>query len=191
MTARPIATTATLIAAVLLLAGCTTAPEAEPGSTRTQAATAAPAPTTTPTETAAPEPAPEPEPEPVTCDTILTPEALAALAEQGLEPQDANVDSYPLAQQFAAAGGVACSWARPQTDIRLTAVQLAVLESEQDVWARVLEENGYAPTDDPVPGAWTGPVEPGTGIASAALVEPTRISFVNIPHVLADLAPAP
>lgn len=188
MTARTAKIAALLLAGGLLLTGCTTTPEATPSPTPSRTATATPSATST--ETPAAEPEPTPEPEPVTCETMLTPEALAALAEQGLDPRDADATLYPLAQQFAAAGGVACSWGKPQTDIRLTVVQLAILESEQDVWARVLDDNGYVMTDDPVPGARTGPIEPGSGMPSGALAEPTRVTFANVPHILADLTPA-
>lgn len=181
-------TAALLLAGGLILTGCTTTPDPTPSPA--PSTTATPTPSETASETPQAEPEPEPEPEPATCETMLTPEAVAALTEQGLEPRDANPDSYPLAQQFAAAGGVACSWGKPQTDIRLTVVQLAILESEQEVWARVLDDNGYVLTDDPVPGARTGPIEPGSGMPSAALAEPTRVTFASVPHILADLTPA-
>lgn len=192
VTARTAKTAALLLAGGLLLTGCTNTPDPTASPTPPSSATAAPSASATETPVAepAPAPAPAPEPEPATCDTVLTPEAVAALAEQGLDPIDANVASYPLAQQFAAAGGVACSWGKPQTDIRFTVVQLAILESEQDVWARVLDDNGYVVTDDPVPGARTGPIEPGSGMPSGALAEPTRVTFTSVPHVLADLTPA-
>lgn len=128
---------------------------------------------------------------PVTCDTILTAEATSALAAQGLELRDGATPGYPLAEQFAAAGGTACTWVMPQSDIFFTVVQLPVADGEQEAWARVLAENGYTATDDPVPGAHTGPVEPGTGIASVAIVEPARMTFMSAPAHATDLAPLP
>ncbi|MDR5701941.1 hypothetical protein [Agromyces aerolatus] len=186
--------TALLACGLLLLGGCASSPEpsASPAPTRTASpsasASAEPsAPAEEPTEAA---PAPEPEPEPITCDAVLTPEAATALAEQGLEVSEGATQGYPLAAQFAAAGGTACTWARPDSDVHLTVVQLHVADGEQDAWARVLSENGYTQTDDPVAGAFTGPVDPGTGVSPVVVVEAARMSFVSVPTLVTDLAPA-
>lgn len=188
MTARTTTAAALLLACGLVLTGCSSTPEptADPtptGSPRPTVTTTAP-----PSE---PAPAPAPDPEPVTCDTVLSAEATAALAEQGLELRDGTTPGYPLAEQFAAAGATACTWVRPQSDVHLTVVQLEVAEGEQEAWARVLADNGYVLTDDPVPGAHAGPVDGGTGISPVAVVESGRITFVSTPTIIADLTPAP
>lgn len=185
--ARLATTTVLLLAAGLLLTGCTTTPDPKPSSPPSANATAAPS--ATPAET--PDAGSEPESEPATCETMLTPEADAALAEAGLELRDDASAVSPLAEQLAAAGGVACTWRKPQSDVQFTVVQLAIAPDEHDEWARVLAEQGYAQTDDPVPGAFTGPVEPGSGISPATVLEAGRITFVSAPAHAADLRPAP
>jgi hypothetical protein len=190
VTARS-ATAATLLAVgALLLAGCAAepSPSPSPSASARPSVTAAPSPMPSATATAAPEPSPEPEP--VTCETLLTPEAIDALARDGLELRANETSGYPLAEQLAAAGATACTWARPQSDIHLTVVQLEVAAGEEEAWNRVLSENGYTATDDPVPGIHTGPEDPGTGISPVVLVEPGRITFASTPTIVTDLAPA-
>jgi hypothetical protein len=189
VTARS-ATAATLLAVgALLLAGC--AAEPSPSPTPTTPRSSAPAtPSPTPSGDPTPEPEPSPEPEPVTCETVLTPEANDALAADGLEFRGSDNPGYPLADQLTAAGATSCTWVRPQSDIHLTVVQLQIAPGEGESWSRVLAENGYTATDDPVPGAHTGPVDPGTGISPVVLVETGRITFASTPTILSDLAPA-
>jgi hypothetical protein len=188
-------TTVLLLAAGVLLSGCTPTPDPTPsprpsasGPTAPSASTTT-APSATATET--PEAEPAPAPEPVTCETMLTAEASAALAEAGLELRDDDAAFSPFAEQLAAAGGTACLWRKPRSDVQFTAVQLAIAPAEHDTWARVLAEQGYAQTDDPLPGAFTGPVEPGSGISPVVVVEAARITFVSTPVHAGDLQPAP
>jgi hypothetical protein len=190
VTARSATTAALLLTSgLLLLSGCTSTPE--PTASPTPSASPSPATTATASPSDTPEPEPAPEPAPITCDAILTPEAIASLAEGGLELRAERAAGYPLAEQLAAAGGTACMWAREQGDVHVVAAQIAIAPGEEDAWARVLAENGYTQTDDPVPGAFTGPVDGGTGVSPVVLVEATRMSFVSVPTLVTDLAPLP
>jgi len=195
VTARPATAVALLLLGGLLLTACVASgqPSASPPATPSRtASTPSSAPASPPPgESVAPTADPPVEPEPVTCDTILTPAALAALADAGLELRPDQDAGYPLVQQLAAAGGTACLWAKAQSDVHLVAAQIPVAPGEQDAWARVLGENGYTRTDDPVAGAFVGPIEPGTGLSPVVVLEPARMSFVSAPTLVTDLAPAP
>jgi hypothetical protein len=48
-------------------------------------------------------------------------------------------------------------------------------------WSATLTEAGYTQTDDPVPGAWTGPAEPGTGMSPVVVLADGGITFVSAP----------
>lgn len=174
-----------LLVATLALAGCV----ATPAPTLTPSAS----PPATPSEIPSAEPTTEPTAAPAaTCDTVLTADAYAKLAADGLEsiepPPVHHVASYyPLVAQMIEAGGLACDWGRPQTDIRLTLTQLS--DADWRVWEPALAEAGFVETDDPVPGAYTGTVDPGSGINPVVVVTGDTLTFVNAPAFAAWVAP--
>lgn len=180
MIPRRLGTVTPVLFVALALAGCTTAPAAATSTVPT-ATTPAPEATT--------------EPEPVvaaTCDTVLTQDAYAKLATDGLEPRepptaDDLVTYSPVAAQMIEAGGLSCHWGKPQTDIGLTVTQLA--EADPAVWATALSEAGFVETDEPVPGAYTGPVDGGSGISPVVVVDGDRVTFVSAPDFAAWIAP--
>jgi hypothetical protein len=183
MTHRRLSALPALLLVTLALAGCV----------------ATPAPTPTPSEPpassppAAAEPTTEPSAAPAaTCDTVFTADAYAKLASDGLEPREPHaVDdlatSYPLAAQLIEAGGLSCNWGKPQTDLVLTVAQLS--DADSGVWGPALAEAGFVETNDPVPGAYTGPVEPGAGISPVVVVTGDSMTFVSAPTFAAWIAP--
>lgn len=185
MTRRLAVGSAVLAAGIIaLLAGCTgTATDATtsaPASSST--ATAAPVPTATPAPTADAAPA-------ATCDTVLAAEGYAKLTDDGLEPRPASAYD-PLAVRMIEAGGLACAWGKPQTDIILTVVQVRVTPADEAQWVTALAETGYVQSDDPVPAAFTGPVDGGTGGSPAAVLANGTLTYVSAPVFAGMLAPA-
>src|SRR4029453_13349233 len=110
-------------------------------------------------------------------------------AGKGLEPREANVVD-PLAMQMEAAGGVACEWGKPQTDLVLTVVQVPVGSADEPTWLTALAEHGFAETGQPVAGAFPGPVETGSGIRPVAVPAHGSLPFVSAPTYAELLAPA-
>ena len=74
-----------------------------------------------------PQPTPTPSPAPTTpaaaapieCDAVLGSDGYAKLAEDGLEPVEPQLFDA-LAIQLEEAGGTACAWGLPQSDVGLT-----------------------------------------------------------------------
>lgn len=122
-----------------------------------------------------------------TCEDVLAPEAYAKLEADGLEPRDPGAND-PIAQQIAAEGGLACTWVKPQTDNVLNLAHATGVD--EDEWTTTLIEAGYTQTDDPVAGAWTGPVEPGTGVNPVVVLADGTITFVSAPHFAQWVRPA-
>ena len=177
---RRLALGSTLLAAaaITLLAGCT-------GTT--------PAPTTpTPSSTATAESTPTPTPDAArtaTCETVLAAEGNVKVAGDGLTP--AAADAFePLTTQMVDAGALACAWGKPQTDIALTVFQVRVTPADETQWRAALAGTGYAETNDPVPGAFTGPVDPGTGVSPVAVLAGGTLTFVSAPTFATMLSPA-
>ncbi|GAA1762537.1 hypothetical protein [Agromyces humatus] len=120
----------------------------------------------------------------IECDNVLAPDGYAKLAADGLEPIEPRLfDS--LAVQLEEAGGTACSWGKPQTDIILTVVQLNVPDADWASWETALADAGYAVDSDSANGTYTGP-DPGTGLNTVAVVAGDRITFLTTP-AFADL----
>ncbi|WP_136707658.1 hypothetical protein [Agromyces sp. H66] len=185
MTARRLSAIPTVLFAALALAACTAAPDATP--TPSAPATATPS----PDATSEPQPAAEPA---ANCDTVLTQDAYAELATDGLEPleppaADHLATYYPVAAQMVEAGGPSCHWGKPQTDIGLTVTQATGVDLA--VWATALADAGFTETNEPVPGAHTGPVDPGTGISPVVVVDGDRVTFVSAPDFATWIAPTP
>lgn len=165
-----------------LLTGCTAtaAPEPEPTSTVASDTTPAPTPTI--------EPSAEPTPAAATCDTVLTPDAMATLASDGLVEHEAGQTHYPFADELIAAGALACKWGKPSSDIVLLVVQLD--DVDPAAWSEPLAAAGYVQTDDPVEGTYTGPVDGGTGAPSIVIVDGDRLTFLTSTFFIDDLAAA-
>lgn len=157
-----------LVVLGLALAGCTAAPQQSP------VPTPSPAPATTPPETDAGEASG------IDCSTVLSPEGYAKLTSDGLEPIEPRAFDE-LAIEMTDAGGTACSWGKPQTDITLTVVQVLVPDEDLAGWEATLADTGYVAQDDPGAGVYTGPIDPGTGLSPIAVVTGDRITFLSAP----------
>lgn len=150
-------------------------------------------PAASPSETSSAEPTTEPSAAPAaTCDTVFTPDAYAKLANDGVEPleppaADHLATFYPLAAQMVEAGGLSCHWGKPRTDIGLTVTQLS--DPDPAVWGPALADAGFVETNDPVPGAYTGQVDPGSGISPVVVVTGESMTFVSAPTFAGWIAP--
>jgi hypothetical protein len=175
-----LALTAALPLLVIGLSACTgapsTVPTSEPTSEPTSDATVAPS--TEPTETAAA----------ATCDTVLTDEAYAKLDADGLTPRD-TITHTEFIGEMLDAGALGCRWGKEATDITLDVAQLAVDDAAWPEWEAALATAGYTLTNDPVPGAYTGPVEPGSGISPVVVRTDGAITFLSAPTFAAWVAP--
>lgn len=165
-----------LVAAVCLgfaLSACTAQPQPTPS----------PSPSPSAAAPAASEPAEAPS---VECPDILSADGNAKLAADGLEPRDPEfVD--PFAVRLVDAGGVACTWVKPQTDLVLEVVQLPVPDSEWETWEAALDDAGFV--DSTGSGAlYTGPVG-GSGLSPVVVVTGDRITFLSTPAFADLLAP--
>ena len=146
-----------------------------------------PMPSPSPSETAPEAQAPAEAPTSVECPDILSADGNAKLAADGLEPREPRVVD-PLAVRLVDAGGVACTWVKPQTDLILTVVQLPVPDSEWETWEAALTDAGFV--DSTGSGAlYTGPVEGGSGMSPVVVVTGDRITFLNVPAFADMLAP--
>jgi hypothetical protein len=170
---------------VMLLAGC--APADGPG--HTAGFSPSPSPSSSPTPTSAPSPTPTPDAAPApTCDTVLTDDGYQKLADDGLATTTVGV-GYPLVERMTEAGAVACAWGKPQTDIALTVAQVPLDAEEEEGWRSTLAELGYVESGQPVAGSFTGPVDPGSGISSVAVLAGGTLTFVSAPTFATMLAP--
>lgn len=170
----------------IALTGCVATPAPTP--------TPSAPPPATPLQTPAAEPTTEPSADSAaTCDTVLTADAYAKLATDGLLPNEPDAAHhlatfYPMAAQMVEAGGLACDWGRPQSDTGIMVVQLS--DVDLGVWEPALAEAGFVETNDPVPGAYTGPVDPGAGISPVVVVTDDTLTFVSAPTFAGWIAPA-
>ena len=184
MTLRPLTLggIATAALTVTLLAGCTAAPPSP---------SAAPTPDTTPAPTA-PAPTPEPTalPSAATCETVLSAEGYQKIVTDGLEPLASPPVFDELAIRMVGAGGIACAWGRPNTDLVLTVVQVGVAPAEEATWSQALDESGYVLTDAPISGAYSGPADAANGIPPVALPGAEVLTFVSSPAFAGLIAQA-
>ncbi|SIO00368.1 hypothetical protein SAMN05443544_2151 [Agromyces cerinus subsp. cerinus] len=121
---------------------------------------------------------------------MLAAEGSQKLSDDGLEPLPTPKVFDALAVRMVEADGIACAWGKPSTDITLTVVQVGVAPGDAGAWSDALAETGYVLSDDPVPGAYTGPVEPGSGISPVAVRADGSLTFVSAPTFASMLAPA-
>jgi hypothetical protein len=174
-----------LVAAILLtlgLTGCT-------GGTPTPSDPPEPSPSPTASAADAPDPSPSAAPTTgATCDDVLMPEAYAQLEADGLEPIEPEAFD-PIAVKMADDGGLVCSWGKPQSDIILRVAQ-ANVDGDEAAWTDALSAAGYTQTDDPVPGAWSGPIEPGSGLSPVVVVAEGTVTFVSAPTFAQWIRPA-
>lgn len=149
-----------------------------------------------PAETAAPTMPSAASPEPTTteqpaigasCEDVLAPDAYAKLEADGLEARTPDpVD--PVAQRIVEDGGIACAWVKPQTDNMLALAHATGVDEGE--WTTALAEAGYAQTDEPVAGAWTGPAEPGSGVTPVVVLADGTITWVSAPDFAQWVRPA-
>lgn len=163
---------AVLLLATVALTGCGTGAPA-PSTTTTTAPSATATPTASPTATAAA----------VTCDTILTEPGRQGLADDGLTEREYTAGRTDL-QFMIDAGGVACRWVKPSTDIGATVAQAPFTEAEWDAKQSALETEGYEPTDDPAPGFLLEPTDPAGDLRGGFLWRDGQVYFVSSPSLL-------
>jgi len=162
--------------AITLLAGCTAAPSPASSAPTTGAT---PAPTAT---TPIPEPVAETSPDSTaTCDTVLSAEGYQKVTGDGLETLASPQVFDELAIRMVDAGGIACAWGRPNTDLVLTVVQVGVAPAEEATWSQALDESGYVLTDAPIAGAYSGPADAANGITPVALPGSAVLTYVSSP----------
>lgn len=183
MTHRRLSALPAVLLVTLALAGCVATPTPTPSPSESPAASPSP------TATAEPSAAPA-----ATCDTVFTADAYTRLASDGLEPREPHAVGglagvYPLAAQLIEAGGLSCRWGKPQTDIALNVVQL--FDADFGIWQPALADAGFVETNDPVPGAYTGPVDPGAGISPVVVITEDTLTFVSAPTFASWIAPTP
>jgi hypothetical protein len=173
MTRRPAIGGSLLAAlAIVLLSGCT--PTGDDAT-----ATPTPSPTSSSTSTSEPTPTPTPDAAPAaTCETVLADEGYQKLADDGLAPTSVGV-GYPLVERMTEEGALACAWGKPQTDIALTVAQVPLGSADDATWRSTLAELGYVESGQPVAGAFTGPVDPGSGVSSVAVLAGGTLTFVS------------
>jgi hypothetical protein len=165
----------TVFAAVLV--GCTATPDTTP-SPSAPAATA-PAPETSEPTTPVAEPA-------ATCDTVLTAETYVTFEADGIEPIQPPIVVNRFAQQMVEAGGLACTWGAPAAE-GLTVVRLS--DADWAAWESALAGAGFVETNDPVAGAYTGPVDPGMGESPIVVVDGGTLTYADNPTVASWIAP--
>ncbi|MDQ0894357.1 hypothetical protein [Agromyces ramosus] len=123
---------------------------------------------------------------------MLTPDGYAKLTADGLEPlEPVAVDHlatyFPIAAQMVEAGGLACGWGKPQTDFGLSVTQLSA--ADPAVWEPALADAGFVESNDPVPGAYTGPVDAGSGRSPVVIVAGDTLTFVSAATFAGWIAP--
>jgi hypothetical protein len=177
---RMVAASAALALAIGL-AACTSdtdAPDAtSPAGTPTETG---PEPTTEPTATDQPAIG-------TSCEDVLTPEAYAQLEADGLTARDLDPKD-PVIDRIAEGGGLVCSWGKPQSGTVLHVAQLSGVD--EATWAQVLAETGYTQSDDPVPGAWTGPLALGADLRPVVVLADGTVTFVSAPTFAQWVRPA-
>ncbi|MFF2495487.1 hypothetical protein [Agromyces sp. NPDC058064] len=178
----PRALTATTGLALLLLSGCTATPAEPTASEPAPSAAGEPSAEATPAPTA-------PTPSTVTCETVLTPDAYAELEADGLTPRDATAHT-PFMGDLLDAGALGCRWAKDQSDIAFWVARLPVDGETWPAWETALTAAGFTQGDDPVPDAYLGPVEPGSGIAPVVVRTDDAITYVSAPDFAVWIAPA-
>lgn len=177
MTPRRMSTIPAVLFAALALTACATSPEATPSPS-------AP-PDTTPSSSATSEPQPSTEPA-ATCDTVLTAETYDMFEADGVEAIEPPIVVNQLAQQMVEAGGLACTWGRPAAE-GLTVVQSS--DADWAVWESALADADFVETNDPVPGSYTGPVDPGSGVSPIVVVDGNTLTYADNATVASWIAP--
>jgi hypothetical protein len=120
---------------------------------------------------------------------VLSDEAYQKLSDDGLQPTTAGTGNT-LADRMIEAGGLVCTWGKPQSDVVLTVVQLNVRPGDEPKWTDALAAEGFVSSHDPVAGAFTGPVDGGSGISPVAVLAGGTLTFVSTPAFASMLAAA-
>lgn len=142
--------------------------------------------------TATPEPTTEPttSEEPAigtSCEDVLAPEAYAQLESDGLVARDLDPKD-PVIDRIADEDGIVCSWGTQQSGTVLHVAQATGVD--EAAWAEVLTATGYEQTDDPVPGAWTGPMGLGGDLNPTVVLADGTVTFVSAPTFAQWVRPA-
>jgi len=166
---------AVLLLAAVALTGCGTGAPA-PSTTTTTAPSATATPTVSPSATTAA----------VTCDTILTAPGAQQLADDGLTAREYTTGRTDL-QFMIDAGGVACRWAKPSTDVVATVAQAPFAEAEWAARQSALEAEGFEPTNDPAAGFLLEPTDPAGDLRGGFLWRDGQVYFVSSPSLLNSL----
>jgi len=124
-----------------------------------------------------------------TCDDVLTAAAYAELETDGLTPRD-PIAHTPFMGAMLDTGALGCRWGKEATDITLDIARLPVDDASWPEWETALAAAGYTKTDDPVPGAYTGPEEPGSGVSPVVVRSADAITYVSAPTFAAMIAVA-
>lgn len=148
--------TPALIAAsllTLLLTGCGGAALDSSGS-RAAAESVAPVETTGATET----PAADPAPPSATCDTVLTADEYARIADERLAFDDEPYLLGPVMERMAAAGALLCVWSKPASDVSVWYARLDVGD-DGEAWLTELEAEGWLEDTERGDGTYLAPAE--------------------------------
>ncbi|BDZ54932.1 hypothetical protein [Agromyces marinus] len=125
---------------------------------------------------------------PATCTTVLAPDAYTTLEADGLE-QRAPTLFDPIAVRISEAGGLVCSWGKPDSDNVVDVAQIAVA-GDDAAWTDALTEAGYTPSDDPVPGGYRGQPDAANGISPVVVIEGGTVTYLSTPAFAGFLLPA-
>lgn len=158
----------------LALAGCGSgAPTSSSTSTSTPSATPTSTPSAETTATAAA----------ATCDTILTEQGYADLEQTQMEPRAYQVTRTDLTF-LVDAGGVACTWTKPQTDISATVAQAPFDETAWAAKQAELEAAGFVESDESGLPFLIEPTDPGGNLSGGFVWQDGQLFYVSTPSLL-------
>ena len=163
---------AVLVLVALALSGCSPAVTPDPSPT-----TASATPTATPSASA------EPTAAPVTCETILTELGRQDFADGGFTEREYETRRTDL-QFMIDAGGVACRWAKPSTDIIAIVGQAPFSEADWNTLRSSLEADGFTATDDRATGFLVEPPDPAGYVSGGFLWRDGQLYYVSNPSLL-------
>jgi hypothetical protein len=160
-------------------------------ATATPAATPTPAPSTPANSSAPANPsappvteAPTAEPVPTaTCDTVLTPEEYAALAEDSLVLRDEPQPFDDVMAGMLAEGALGCQWAG-QGDVMVWFAQQQMGDAAWQTRRAELLAGGYTESNDPFPGALLAPADSGESYVPSVHYADGLLYFVSYARFL-------
>ncbi|MEV1128843.1 hypothetical protein [Agromyces sp. NPDC049794] len=152
---EPLAVVAASVLA-LLLSGCAGA-AVETAGQGAAGGTVAPVEAASPTETPA-APDPDSTPAATTCDTVLTADEYARLADDGLAVDDAPYLLGPVMERMATAGALVCVWSKPMSDVSAWYARLDV-GGDGARWLTELEAEGWLEDTERGDGTYLAPAD--------------------------------